>query len=81
MKGENSIERAKRMIGDLSMEINVLRGCELDAQHQIEELTEQLEKAVKDLEEIREQKMDALYTQLALRQFIESGGGLDMLVD
>ncbi len=81
MKGENSIERAKRMIGDLSMEINVLRGCELDAQNYIEELTEQLEKATKDLEEIREQKLDALYTSMALRQFIESGGGLDMLVD
>lgn len=81
MKGENSVERAKRMIGDLSMEINVLRGCELDAQHQVEELTEQLEKAIHDLEEIREQKLDALYMSLALNEFVKSGGGLDMFVD
>ena len=81
MKSENSVERAHRMIGDLNMEIEFLRGCEADARQQVEELSKQLEKATKSLEEIREQKMDALYTKMALMQFIQSGGGLDMFVD
>lgn len=81
MKGENSIERAKRMIGDIDQEIEFLRGCELDARQQVKELSEQLEKAMQDLENIQDQKMDALYTKMAFMQFIQSGGGLDMFVD
>ena len=81
MKGENSVERVTRMIGDIDCEIEFLRGCELDASQQVKELSEQLEKAMQELENIREQKMDALYTKMAFMQFIQFGGGLDMFVD
>lgn len=81
MKGENSVERVSRMIEDIDQEITFLRGCELDARQQVKELSEQLEKAMHDLDDIQEQKMDAQYTKMAFMQFIESGGGLDMFVD
>lgn len=81
MKGENSVERARRMIGDLNQEIEFLRGCELDAQEQVRALSDQLKKAMNELEDIRDQKMDALLTKLAFMQFVQSGGGLDMFVD
>ena len=81
MKDENSVERVTRMIGDIDQEIAFLRGCELDASQQVKELTEQLEKAVQELEDIRDQKMDALYTKMAFMKFVQSGGGLDMFVD
>ena len=81
MKGENSVERVTRMIGDIDQEIEFLRGCELDASQQVKELSEQLEKAMQELEDIRESKLDALYTKMAFMQFVQSGGGLDMFVD
>ena len=81
MKDENSVERVTRMIGDIDQEIAFLRGCELDASQQVRELTEQLEKAMQELEDIRDQKMDALYTKMAFMKFVQSGGGLDMFVD
>lgn len=81
MKGENSVERARRMIGDLNQEIDFLRGCELDAQEQVRTLSDQLKKAMTELEDIRDQKMDVLYNKMALMQFVQSGGGLDMFVD
>ena len=81
MKGENSVERVSRMIKDVDQEIEFLRGCELDAKQQVKELSEQLEKAMHDLEDIHDQKMDALYTKMAFMQFVKSGGGLDMFVD
>lgn len=81
MKGENSVERVSRMIVDIDQEIEFLRGCELDASQQVKELSEQLAKATQELEDIREQKMDALYTKMAFNKFIQDGGGLDMLVD
>ena len=81
MKGENSVERVTRMIGDIDWEIEFLRGCALDASQQVKELSEQLEKAKQELDNIRDQKMDALYTKMALMQFVQSGGGLDMFVD
>lgn len=81
MKDENSVERVTRMIGDIDQEIAFLRGCELDASQQVKELTKQLEKAVQELEDIRDQKMDALYTKMAFMKFVQSGGGLDMFVD
>lgn len=81
MKGENSVERMRRMIGDINQEIDFLRGCELDARQQVKELSEQLEKAMHELEDICDQKMDAIYTKTAFMQFVQSGGGLDMFVD
>lgn len=81
MKDENSVERVTRMIGDIDQEIAFLRGCELDASQQVKKLTKQLEKAVQELEDIRDQKMDALYTKMAFMKFVQSGGGLDMFVD
>lgn len=81
MKGENSVERVTRMMGDIDQEMEFLRGCELDANQQIKELNKQLQKAMKELEDIHEQKMDALYTKMALKRFVQSGGGLDMFVD
>ena len=81
MKDENSVERVSRMIRDVNQEIEFLRGCELDATQQVRTLSEQLEKAMKDLEDIRDQKLDALYTKMAFMQFVQSGGGLDMFVD
>ena len=77
---ENSIERSKRMISELDMEIEFLRGLELDAGNHCDELRRELAKELKSLEEIQDQKMDRIYTKLALKKFIESGGGLDMLV-
>lgn len=81
MKDENSVERVTRMIGDIDQEIEFLRGCELDASQQVKELSEQLKKAMQELDDIRDQKMDALYTKMAFLQFVQSGGGLDMFVD
>lgn len=81
MKGENSVERVTRMIGDIDQEIEFLRGCELDSSQQVKELSEQLEKAMQELENIRESKLDALYTKMAFMQFVQSGGGLVMFVD
>lgn len=81
MMGENSVERASRMIRDIDQEIVFLRGCELDANQQVKELSDQLKMAMQKLEDIRDQKMDALYTKMALMMFIQSGGGLDMHVD
>lgn len=81
MQGENSVERVTRMIGDIDQEIEFLRGCELDASQQVKELSKQLEKAMQKLEDIRDHKMDAIYTKMAFREFIQSGGGLDMFVD
>lgn len=81
MNDENSVERVTRMIEDIDQEIVFLRGCELDASQQVKELSEQLEKATQELEDIRDQKMDALYTKMAFVQFIQSSGGLDMFVD
>lgn len=81
MIGENSVDRVSRMIKDVDQEIVFLRGCELDARQQVEELSKQLEKARQDLDDIHDQKMDAIYTKLAYMKFIQSGGGLDMLVD
>lgn len=80
MKGENSVERAKRMIQDLDAEIDFLRGCTVDARVRCEELEKELAKTKKELEEVRDQKMDALYTKMALQKFIRDGGGLDMYV-
>ena len=81
MNGENSVERVSRMIEDIDQEITFLRGCELHASQQVKDLSEQLKKARQELNDIHEQKMDALYTKMAFMQFIESGGGLDMFVD
>ena len=81
MKGENSVERVTRMIGDIDQEIAFLRGCELDTSQQVKELSEQLEMAMQELEDIRDKKMDALYTKMAFMQFVRSGSGLDMFVD
>ena len=81
MKDENSVERITRMIEDVDQEIAFLRGCELDTSQQVKELSEQLETAMQELESIRDQKMDALYTKMAFMQFVQSGGGLDMFVD
>ena len=80
MKGENSVERAERMIRDLDMEIDFLRGCAVDARIRYEELEKELAKTKKELEEVDDQKMDALYTKMALKKFISDGGGLDMYV-
>ena len=80
MKGENSVERAERMIQDLDMEIDFLRGCAVDARIRCEELEKELKKTKKELEEVEDQKMDALYTKMALMKFIRDGGGLDMYV-
>lgn len=81
MKGENSVERVTRMIKDVDQEIEFLRGCELDTRQQIKELGDQLEMAMQELEDIRDKKMDALYTKMAFMQFVQSGGNLDMFVD
>lgn len=81
MNGENSVERVTRMIGNIDQEITFLRGCELETSQQVKELSEQLEMAMQELEDIRDQKMDALYTKMAFMQFVQSGGGLDMFVD
>lgn len=81
MKGENSIERAERMIKDIDQEIEFLRGCALETSQHVEELSEQLQNAMQELKDIRDQKMDALYTKMALKMFIQNGGGLDMFVD
>jgi inactivated superfamily I helicase len=81
MKGENSIERAERMIKDLDQEIEFLRGCEVDAREHLEEVSKEYRKAKEDLENIEDQKLDALYTKMALKEFIQNGGGLDMYVD
>ncbi len=80
MKGENSVERAKRMIRDLDMEIDFLRGCAVDARVRYEELEKELAKIKKELEEVDDQVLDALYTKMALQKFIRDGGGLDMYV-
>ena len=80
MKGENSVERAERMIRDLDMEINFLRGCAVDARVRYEELEKELTKIKKELEEVDDQVLDALYTKMALQNFIRDGGGLDMYV-
>ena len=80
MKGENSVERAERMIRDLNMEIEFLRGCAVDARVRCEELEKELAKTKKELEDVEDQKMDALYNKQALMKFIRDGGGLDMYV-
>ena len=80
MLSENSVERSKRMIRDLDAEIEFLRGCAVDAANNIAELTAQLAKEQENLDKIEDQKLDCIYTKLALKKFIESGGGLDMLV-
>lgn len=68
------------MIKDLDAEINFLRGCAVDARVRCEELEKELAKTKKELEEAEDQKMDALYTKMALKKFINDGGGLDMYV-
>ena len=70
MKGENSVERVSRMIKDVDQEIEFLRGCELDTRRHVEELSEQLKTAMQELEDIQDQKMDALYTKMAFMQFV-----------
>ena len=69
------------MIKDVDQEIEFLRGCEFDTRRHVEELSEQLKTAMQELEDIQDQKMDALYTKMAFMQFVKSGGGLDMFVD
>lgn len=88
MEKENSIDRAYRLIEECDDTIEFLRGCELDIQEQISEAEEELkkinahiQKLREELEEVRSNKMDELYTKMALRMFINSGGGLDMVVD
>ena len=80
MRGENSVERAERMIRDLDAEIDFLSGCVIDARVRCEELDKELTKTKKELEDAEEQKYDALYTKMALMKFIRDGGGLDMYV-
>ncbi len=81
MKDENLVERVNRMIGNIDQEIEYLRDCELDASQQVEELSEQLEKAMQKLDNIRDKKMDALYTKLAFIRFLRPSSGLDEFVD
>lgn len=88
MEKETSIDRAYRLIDEHEDTIHVLRGCELDIQQQISELEAELkkldariQKLLEELEWTRSYKMDEIYTKMALQMFINSGGGLDMLVD
>lgn len=88
MEKENSIDRAYRLMDECDDTIEFLRGCELDIQQEISELEAELkklddriQKLLEELEWTRSYKMDELYTKMALQMFINSGGGLDMLVD
>lgn len=88
MAEENSIDRAYRLMDECDDTIEFLRGCELDIQEQISSAEAELKKIdahvkelFEELEETRSYKMDELYTKMALQMFINSGGGLDMLVD
>ena len=88
MEKENSIDRAYRLMEECDDTVEFLRGCELDIQEQISEAQEELkkinahiQKLLEELEETRSYKIDQLYTKMALQMFINSGGGLDMLVD
>lgn len=88
MEKENSIDRAYRLMEECDDTVEFLRGCELDIQEQISEAEEELkkinvhiQKLREELEEVRSNKMDELYTKMALQMFIRSGGGLDMFVD
>ena len=88
MAKENSVERAQRLIRDCDDEIKACREYEADVRKYIEKidsdiqaLQEQRKSYLNQLNESEESKMDALYTKMALKQFIESGGGLDMFVE
>ena len=85
---ENSVERAYRLMEECDDTVEFLRGCELDIQDQISEAEEELkkidahiQKLHEELEEVRSNKMDELYTKMALQMFVRSGGGLDMMID
>ncbi len=85
---ENSVERAYRLMEECDDTVEFLRGCELDIQNQISEAEEErkkidthIQKLREELEEVRSNKMDELYTKMALQMFVRSGGGLDMMID
>lgn len=85
---ENSVERAYRLMEECDDTVEFLCGCELDIQDQISEAEEELkkidahiQKLHEELEEVRSNKMDELYTKMALQMFVRSGGGLDMMID
>ena len=85
---ENSVERAYRLMEECDDTVEFLRGCELDIQNQISEAEEERKKIDthiqnlrEELEEVRSNKMDELYTKMALQMFVRSGGGLDMMID
>lgn len=85
---ENSVERAYRLMEECDDTVEFLRGCELDIQEQISEAEEELKKVDahikklhEELEDVRSNKMDELYTKMALQMFVRSGGGLDMMID
>lgn len=86
--GENSVNRAQRIIQDCDDSIEFLRGVELDireqiseAQEELKKITEHINKLQMDLETASQKKLDELCTKRALQLFIKSGGGLDMFVD
>lgn len=87
MAKENSVERAKRLIRDCNDTIESCREYEADMRKLIEkidsdirELQKQRKTYVERIDESNEEKLDAIYTKMALQHFIKSGGGLDMFV-
>jgi len=77
----NSIESVEEMISRLDKEIDSLRKQELDVMHEIHACEETLAFDKEWLKEIQDEKMILLHTKMACRNFINEGGGLDMLVD
>lgn len=88
MAKENSVERAERLIRDCDDTIKICREYETDTRKRIENidseiaaLQEQRKTLLNEIDDSKSEKMDAIYTKMALQQFIESGGGLDMFVE
>lgn len=86
MKGENSLDRAKRLTRELEDKTEKLRQEASQYRYRISEIDKKIEELymekaslTEDLEALDDEKTDVLFTRLALAGFINSGGGLDML--
>lgn len=87
-KGENSIDRTNRLIEEWTRSIENDRAYESDIVKRINEIDLLISKLQKErddlqinLDESTEDKIDAIYTKMALMQFVKNGGGLDMYVE
>ena len=76
----NSIEAVSEMTNRLTSQINSLRDQEVEIRYRIREMNEELEFLNEWLTVVQDEKTILLHTKIACRNFIRSGGGLDMFV-